>query len=94
MFLPNQQLKQLRQQAPAWLRPAQAGHTRLREAASGQPLVRITQTEALAANLVCIRDKAALGKLPPDEQKVFTQLWADVAALLKRAEASAKEDYK
>ncbi len=26
-------------------------------------------------------DAAALAKLPADEQKAFTQLWADVAAL-------------
>ncbi len=28
---------------------------------------------------------AALAKLPADEQKALTQLWADVAALLKQA---------
>jgi hypothetical protein len=41
-------------------------------------------------DLAGIRDRAALAKLPADEQKVFTQLWADVAALLKKAEEKAK----
>jgi hypothetical protein len=41
-------------------------------------------------DLASIRDAAALPKLSADEQKVFTQLWADVAALLKRAEEKPK----
>ncbi len=33
--------------------------------------------------------------LPVEEQKSFTQLWADVAALLRKVEASAaKEEQK
>jgi len=32
-----------------------------------------------------VRTKAALTKLPADERAAFTQLWADVAALLKKA---------
>lgn len=43
----------------------------------------------LTAEIVCwssIRDAEALAKLPADEQTVLNQLWADVAALLKRAE--------
>ena len=35
-----------------------------------------------------VRDKNALVKLPEDERAAWQQLWADVAALLKRAEAS------
>ena len=37
-------------------------------------------------DLTSIRDAAALAKLPADEQKAFTQLWADVAAQLNKAE--------
>jgi hypothetical protein len=37
-------------------------------------------------DLAGIRDATALAKLPVDEQKAFTQLWADVAALLKAEE--------
>jgi hypothetical protein len=36
-------------------------------------------------DLAGIRDKAALDKLPAEEQKAFTQEAADVAALLKKA---------
>jgi len=36
-------------------------------------------------DLAGIRDAAALANLPADEQKAFTQLWADVVALLKKA---------
>ena len=36
-------------------------------------------------DLAGIRDAAALAKLPADERKAFAQLWADVAALLKKA---------
>ena len=42
------------------------------------------------SDLAGIRDAAALAKLPADEQKAFTQLWADVAALLKKAEEKPK----
>jgi hypothetical protein len=33
----------------------------------------------------CVRDEAGLQKLPEAEQKAWRQLWADVAALRKRA---------
>ena len=46
-------------------------------------------------DLAGIRDAAALAKLPADERAAFTQLWADVAALLKKAGTpAAKEDKK
>jgi hypothetical protein len=38
-----------------------------------------------------VRTKAALAKLPADERAAFTQLWADVAALLKKAQAKPKQ---
>jgi hypothetical protein len=38
------------------------------------------------ADLAALLDEPALAKLPEEEQKVFTQLWADVAALLRKAE--------
>ena len=41
-------------------------------------------------DLAGIRDGAALMKLPAPEQKAFAQLWADVASLLKTAEAKPK----
>ncbi len=43
-------------------------------------------------DLAGIRDQVALAKLPPEESEAFTQLWTDVAELLKQAEsARAKE---
>jgi serine/threonine protein kinase len=42
------------------------------------------------SSLAGIRDAAALAKLPADEQKAFTQLWADVAALSKKAAEQPK----
>jgi formylglycine-generating enzyme required for sulfatase activity len=41
-------------------------------------------------DLASIRDAAALAKLSAGEHAVFTQLWADVAALLKRAQEKPK----
>ena len=38
-----------------------------------------------------IRVAAALAKLPADEQKVFTQLWVDVAAVVKEADANRRQ---
>jgi serine/threonine protein kinase/formylglycine-generating enzyme required for sulfatase activity len=37
------------------------------------------------SDLASIRDSTVLAKLPADEQKAFTRLWADVAALLRKA---------
>jgi hypothetical protein len=37
-----------------------------------------------------VSDGAALTKLPADEQKACTQLWADVAALVKKAQEKPK----
>lgn len=37
-----------------------------------------------------VSDAAALAKLPAEEQQGFTQPWADVAALLNKAEEKPK----
>lgn len=37
-----------------------------------------------------VSDAAALAKLPAKEQKAFTQLWPDVAALLNKADEKPK----
>jgi hypothetical protein len=67
-----------------------------KKAANCSPVIRITPTAALAARprVVCVRDWVAQATLRPDEQMAFTHLWADVAALLKKAQASANEDSK
>ena len=45
-------------------------------------------------DLAGIRDAAALVNLPADEQQACTRLWADVAALQKKAETSTKQEAK
>ncbi len=42
------------------------------------------------SDLAGIRDEAALAELPADERTAFTKLWADWAALLKKAEEKTK----
>ena len=79
----------LRQQALDWLRADLALRTRQLE--SGQPADRTAAQQALRhwqkdTDLAGLRDAAALARLPSDEQKACSQLWADVAALLKKAE--------
>jgi hypothetical protein len=39
------------------------------------------------ADLASVRDKDALDQLPAAERDAWQRLWADVAALLKRAQA-------
>jgi eukaryotic-like serine/threonine-protein kinase len=80
----------LRQQALDWLRADLALYTNQLE--SGKPADRAEAQRHLRhwqkdTDLAGIRDAAALAKLPADEQKACTQLWADVAALLKNANA-------
>ena len=41
-------------------------------------------------DLAGIRDTMELAKLPAEEQQGFAHLWADVAALLKKAEEKPK----
>jgi hypothetical protein len=41
-------------------------------------------------DLAGLRDKEAMAKLPAQEQKAFTQFWADVAALVKKAGQETK----
>ncbi|MSR55527.1 MAG: hypothetical protein EXS09_19920 [Gemmataceae bacterium] len=41
-------------------------------------------------DLAGLRDVTNLAKLSPEEQKTFTQLWSDVAAVLKKAEEKVK----
>src|SRR5262249_7245682 len=56
-------------------------------------IVRMLSHWRKDGDLAGIRD-AALAKLPADEQRAFARLWAEVAALLKKAEAPAPKDGK
>jgi hypothetical protein len=78
-----------RRQALDWLKAEFTAWSKLLE--SGPPQTRPLIARTLDhwqkdSDLASIRDKAALDKLPADELAAFTQLWADVAALLKKAE--------
>ena len=62
---------------------------------SGKPADRAEVQQAMlhwqkGADPAGICDAAALAKLPADEQKACTQLWADVGAMLKTAEEKPK----
>jgi hypothetical protein len=91
--LDDKERARLRKQALGWLHADLASYTNL--SASGAPDARALVRQRMQhwqqdSDLAGVRDKAALAKLPAEEQKAFTQLWADVAALLKKAEERAK----
>jgi hypothetical protein len=63
---------------------------------TGKPADRAAFQQAMRhwqrdSDVAGIRDAAALAKLPPEERAACEKLWADVAALLKKAEAPATE---
>jgi hypothetical protein len=84
----------LRRQALDWLR---ADLTSLaRQLDGGRPTDRTAVQQELqhwqeVPDLESVRAGAELDKLPAGEREAFTQLWADVAALRKRAEEKGKE---
>jgi serine/threonine-protein kinase len=85
----------LRQQALDWLRADLAQQSKRLE--SGTRVGRRVVRQQLRpwpkdSDLTSIRDKEALDKLLAEERKAFTQLWADVAALLKKTEEPAKKE--
>jgi eukaryotic-like serine/threonine-protein kinase len=87
--LDDKERTRLRQQALAWLRADLALWAKQLE--TGQPADRVAVQQTLKhwqqdTGLADLRDAAALAKLPAEEQEAWTQLWADVAALLKKAE--------
>jgi serine/threonine-protein kinase len=85
----------LRQQARAWLRADLAGWQKQlqgagpREVEQVRAVLRHWQQDA---DLASIRDPAALARLSEEERAAFTQLWADVAALLTKAEIPAQKE--
>jgi hypothetical protein len=79
----------LRKQALDWLRADLA--LRTQQLASDRPDDRPAAQNALRhwqrdRDLAGLRDAAALAKLSAEEQRAFAQLWADVEALLKKAQ--------
>jgi tetratricopeptide (TPR) repeat protein len=91
--LDDKERARLRKQALDWLRAALVAQKK--QLTSWWPGAA-TQARADLAHwqkdpdLAGIRDRDELAKLPADEQKAFTQLWADLAALLKKAEEKAR----
>jgi serine/threonine-protein kinase len=87
----------LRKQALGWLRGDLAEYTKL--SGNGPPAARPFIVQQLKhwqedSDLAGIRDAAGLAKLPAEERAVFTQLWADVTALLKKAKATGTQHGK
>jgi tetratricopeptide (TPR) repeat protein len=79
----------LRQQALTWLRNALELHTTQLETADAKARAALQQTLRhwqQDADLASLREDKALAQLPEAERAAWQQLWADVAALLKRAE--------
>jgi serine/threonine-protein kinase len=91
--LDGRERARLRRQALDWLRADLALYTRQLE--SGTPQARTLARQSLqrwqtVSALAGLREATALAKLPAEEQKACTQLWADVAALLKKAQEKPK----
>jgi hypothetical protein len=83
----------LRRQALDWLKAELTVWTK--QLASGPPQARPAIVQTLSrwqkdTDLAGIRAAAALAKLPTNERAAFAQLWADVAALLKKAQEKPK----
>ncbi len=77
----------LRRQALDLLKAELGGWTKLLESGQPENIVGTLIQWQMDTDLAGIRDQAALAKLPAEEQKALTQLWADVAELLKTATA-------
>jgi tetratricopeptide (TPR) repeat protein len=83
----------LRRQALTWLRAGLSAWARLL-AAGEIDGSRLTPTLAILlkdADLAGVRDEKALAGLSPEERAACEKLWADVAALLERPGAPAKD---
>ena len=86
--LDDQEHRRLRQQALAWLRADLGQWAKRLEA--GKPEDRQVMRAKLEhwqrdCELASVRDPASLEKLAADEREAWRKLWADVAALLKKA---------
>jgi hypothetical protein len=84
-LLPDKVVLKLRQQAHRWLQADLTLYTKL--AGRDDPKVKEGVRERLLlwqadADLVSVRDSAALGRLDADEQQQWQRLWQDVDALL------------
>jgi tetratricopeptide (TPR) repeat protein len=88
--LDDKERAHLREQARSWLQADLA--LRTRQAASGKPADKVEVQAKLRhwqrdTDLASVRDKEALARLPEAERAKWQKLWAEVAVLLKKAEA-------
>jgi tetratricopeptide (TPR) repeat protein len=83
----------LRKQALAWLNDALKIHRKQLEEDDDQRRTQVRQTLQRwqkDADLESVRGAKALARLPQAERAAWQQLWADVAALLKKTQESPK----
>jgi tetratricopeptide (TPR) repeat protein len=83
--LPDKAVVMLRRQALRWLRDDLALY--VRAPAPQDVRERLAQWQQ-DSDLASVRDPAALDRLPDDERQQWRQLWDDVAALLRKVEAT------
>ncbi len=95
--LDDNERARLRKQALTWLRADLAVWSKQLERgqgsdhADGRSALRRWQQDS---DLASIRDEAALARLRPDDRTAFTEFWADVAALLKKAQSPPVKEFK
>jgi len=87
----------LRRQALAWLRDDLALYGKLAE--REDPAAKQTVRPLLGhwpedTDLVSVRDRDALGKLPEAERQEWQKLWADVADTLAKAQGKTAPEQK
>jgi tetratricopeptide (TPR) repeat protein len=90
--LDDKERARLRQQALGWLRADLAAWTELLEAGQPDARARVRQTFQhwqRDSDLACLRAAAAVANLPSGERQACQKLWADVEALLQRAQGKA-----
>jgi len=95
--LPDKVQRMLRRQALVWLRDDLALYGKLaeREEPAAKQIVRqLLGHWPEDTDLVSIRDRDALAKLPEAERKDWQKLWADVAETLARAQGKTAPEQK
>ena len=95
--LDDRERTRLQKQALDWLRADLTLRTKQLE--SGPPADRAAAQQALRhwqkdPDLAGLRDQEALAQLPPEERAACERLWADVAALVKKAQTRAQKEAK
>jgi hypothetical protein len=83
--LPDKAAVMLRRQALRWLRDDLALYAK---AAAPQDVRERLAHWRQDSDLASVRDPAALDRLPDDERQQWRKLWDDVAALLRKVEAT------